>query len=72
MPENRVTAEMLETAIVRTSVPGDARVTAHSFEVALLKDVVPGGSARVTAQTLEVAIVRATGGARLGDFFFGQ
>lgn len=73
MAENRVTAETVETAIIRASVPGDARLTSHSVEVALLKDVVPGGFARLTVLTVEVAIVRPTGNAaRAGDFFFAQ
>lgn len=70
MAENRVTAEMLEAAIVRPSVPGNARVTTEMIEVAMLKNVAPGGDARLTAEMLEVAIWRVTSNARAGDFFF--
>lgn len=72
MAENRVTAEMMEVAIARASVPGNARLTAEMIEVALLKNIDPGGNARVTTEFLEVAILVSTGaaGARTGDFFF--
>lgn len=62
MAENRVTNDVVETAIVRASVPGNARTTNHVAEVALLKDIVPGALARVTCAVAEVAVLRASGG----------
>lgn len=72
MAENRVTSEAIEVGIRRSSVPGDARVTTHVVEIAMLKNVAPGAFSRITTHSVEVGVLRVSSSARAGDFFFAQ
>jgi len=67
--ENRVTAEDLEVAIKRTSVPGEPRVTAQILEVGVQRvDVYT--KARLTAQMCEVAILTGSSSSHRSRAFF--